>query len=191
MIDRHDKRRIMNITSARGCWRRRPSSAGSCSPTPRPWAWWHVLAGVLGLASTTFDNLGAADALVNDLVPEGSAGQRHRPQLHPRHQRPDHRPGHRAVGSSPPWASAGASCSSTRRRSCRCSSGCGDGRRHVPLEAPVARAKGQLRAGLRYAMSIDDPRVPLLLMAVVGTLSFNFAVLLPLLAERDHARQQT
>jgi MFS family permease len=50
---------------------------------------------------------------------------------------------------------------------------------------PVARAKGQLRAGLRYAMSIDDLRVPLLLMAVVGTLSFNFAVLLPLLAERD------
>jgi MFS family permease len=50
---------------------------------------------------------------------------------------------------------------------------------------PVARAKGQLRAGLRYAMSVDDLRVPLLLMAVVGTLSFNFAVLLPLLAERD------
>jgi predicted MFS family arabinose efflux permease len=50
---------------------------------------------------------------------------------------------------------------------------------------PVARAKGQLRAGLRYAMSLDDLRIPLLLMAVVGTLSFNFAVLLPLLAERD------
>lgn len=49
----------------------------------------------------------------------------------------------------------------------------------------VARAKGQLRAGLRYAMSVDDLRIPLLLMAVVGTLSFNFAVLLPLLAERD------
>ncbi|HET7721622.1 MAG TPA: MFS transporter, partial [Acidimicrobiales bacterium] len=31
----------------------------------------------------------------------------------------------------------------------------------------------------------EDLRVPLLLMAVVGTLSFNFAVLLPLLAERD------
>lgn len=50
---------------------------------------------------------------------------------------------------------------------------------------PVARAKGQLREGLRYAMSIDDLRVPLALMAVVGTLSFNFVVLLPLLAERD------
>ncbi|MDQ3294582.1 MAG: MFS transporter [Actinomycetota bacterium] len=50
---------------------------------------------------------------------------------------------------------------------------------------PVARAKGQLRAGLRYVSSIDDLRIPLLLMAVVGTLSFNFQVLLPLLAKRD------
>lgn len=49
----------------------------------------------------------------------------------------------------------------------------------------IARAKGQLREGLRYAMSVDDLRVPLALMAVVGTLSFNFVVLLPLLAERD------
>jgi MFS family permease len=50
---------------------------------------------------------------------------------------------------------------------------------------PVARAGGQLRDGLRYAWSVDDLRVPLLLMAAVGTLSFNFAVLLPLFAERD------
>jgi predicted MFS family arabinose efflux permease len=50
---------------------------------------------------------------------------------------------------------------------------------------PVARAKGQLREGFRYAMSVDDLRIPLLLMAVVGTLSFNYVVLLPLLAERD------
>ena len=34
-------------------------------------------------------------------------------------------------------------------------------------------------------MSVDDLRIPLLLMAVVGTLSFNYVVLLPLLAERD------
>lgn len=50
---------------------------------------------------------------------------------------------------------------------------------------PVARAKGQIRQGLRYAMSVDELRIPLLLMAMVGTLSFNFAVLLPLLAERE------
>lgn len=54
----------------------------------------------------------------------------------------------------------------------------------APREA-VARTKGQLRAGLRYAWSVDELRVPLLLMAVVGTLAFNQNVLLPLLATRD------
>ena len=51
--------------------------------------------------------------------------------------------------------------------------------------APVARASGQLRAGLRYAWSSDDLRIPLLVMAMVGTLAFNFQVLLPLFATRD------
>ena len=55
---------------------------------------------------------------------------------------------------------------------------------------PVAKAKGQLRAGLRYAWSVDDVRVPLLLMAVVGTLAFNYQVLLPLLAERELGRHR-
>ena len=46
----------------------------------------------------------------------------------------------------------------------------------------VARARGQMRAGLRYAWRTPEVRVPLLLMAVVGTLGFNFSVLVPLLA---------
>jgi MFS family permease len=46
---------------------------------------------------------------------------------------------------------------------------------------PVARGPGQLRAGLRYAWSAPELRVPLLMMAVVGTLSYNFSVVLPLL----------
>jgi MFS family permease len=46
---------------------------------------------------------------------------------------------------------------------------------------PVARGPGQLRAGLRYAWSSPGLRVPLLMMAVVGTLSYNFSVVLPLL----------
>jgi|SRR5438093_986969 len=49
--------------------------------------------------------------------------------------------------------------------------------------APVARGPGQLRAGLRYAWSRADLREPLLMMAVVGTLAYNFSVVLPLLAE--------
>lgn len=52
---------------------------------------------------------------------------------------------------------------------------------------PVPRGRGQLREGFRYAWSIDELRLPLLLMAVVGTLAFNFQVLFPLFAQRDLA----
>lgn len=47
----------------------------------------------------------------------------------------------------------------------------------------VTRAKGQVREGLRYAWSNPRLRNPLLAMAVVGTLAFNFTTTLPLLAE--------
>ena len=49
---------------------------------------------------------------------------------------------------------------------------------------PVARGPGQLRAGLRYAWSRPELRTPLLMMAVVGTLAYNFSIVLPLFAER-------
>ena len=50
-------------------------------------------------------------------------------------------------------------------------------------DAPVVpREKGALRAALRYVRATPSLRVPLLMMALVGTLSFNFIVLLPLLA---------
>ena len=49
--------------------------------------------------------------------------------------------------------------------------------------APVAtREPGQLRAAVRYVLATPELRTPLAMMAVVGTLSFNFQVLLPLLA---------
>jgi MFS family permease len=47
----------------------------------------------------------------------------------------------------------------------------------------VVRARGQVRAGLRYAWRTPGLRDPLLAMAVVGTLAFNFTTTLPLLAE--------
>ena len=47
------------------------------------------------------------------------------------------------------------------------------------------RGKGQVRAGLRYAWSITELRVPLVMMAVIGTLAFNFQTVLPLFATRD------
>jgi MFS family permease len=49
---------------------------------------------------------------------------------------------------------------------------------------PVPRRKGQLREGFRYAWSTPALRLPLVLTAVIGTLAFNFQVVLPLLAKQ-------
>src|SRR5205814_1854264 len=43
----------------------------------------------------------------------------------------------------------------------------------------VARGKGQLRAGLRYVWETPSLRTPLLVMLVVGTLAYNFSVIMP------------
>jgi MFS family permease len=48
---------------------------------------------------------------------------------------------------------------------------------------PVPKRKGQLREGLRYAWSTPALRLVLVLTAVIGTLAFNFQVVLPLLAQ--------
>ncbi len=47
----------------------------------------------------------------------------------------------------------------------------------------VARAKGQVREGLRYVWGTRSLRDPLLAMAVVGVFAFNFTTTLPLLAK--------
>jgi MFS family permease len=50
--------------------------------------------------------------------------------------------------------------------------------------APVAqREPGAIRAGLRYVRATPELLVPLALMGLVGTLGFNFQVVLPLLAK--------
>jgi MFS family permease len=54
--------------------------------------------------------------------------------------------------------------------------------RRPPLQA---RGKGQVREGVRYAWSIAELRVPLIMMAIIGTLAFNFQTVLPLFSERD------
>jgi len=52
--------------------------------------------------------------------------------------------------------------------------------------SPVtARAKGQVRAGLRYARSVPDLWVPLVMMAVVGTFAYNFQTVFPLFVTRS------
>jgi MFS family permease len=53
---------------------------------------------------------------------------------------------------------------------------------------PVARARGQIREGLRYVRRTPELFVPLAMMAVVSTLGYNFAVLLPLMASEAFGR---
>ena len=50
--------------------------------------------------------------------------------------------------------------------------------------AIVPRAKGQLREGFHYVWSDRMVRTPLVMMAVIGTLAFNFQVVIPLIATR-------
>lgn len=53
-------------------------------------------------------------------------------------------------------------------------------------QAPVTpKGRGQVREGLRYARSIPELWVPLLMMTIIGTLAFNFHTVLPLFATRD------
>lgn len=54
---------------------------------------------------------------------------------------------------------------------------------HDAIAAP--KGKGQVREGLRYARSIPQLWVPLAMMAVIGTLSYNFQVVFPLFVTRD------
>lgn len=48
--------------------------------------------------------------------------------------------------------------------------------------APAPRERGELRAALRHVRSVPGLWIPLAMMVIVGTLSFNFLVILPLLA---------
>lgn len=49
---------------------------------------------------------------------------------------------------------------------------------------PVPRERGQLRAGFRYVRATRGLLVPLLMMALIGTLGYEFPVVLPLLAHQ-------
>ncbi len=49
----------------------------------------------------------------------------------------------------------------------------------------LVRAKGQVREGLRYARSVPQLWMPLVMMAVIGMLAFNFQVVVPLFVTQD------
>ncbi len=53
--------------------------------------------------------------------------------------------------------------------------------RRVPV---TPRGRGQVRAGLRYVRSLPELWLPFVMLAVVGTLSYNFSVVFPLFVER-------
>ncbi len=50
--------------------------------------------------------------------------------------------------------------------------------------AIVPKAKGQLREGFQYVWSDRMVRTPLVMMAVIGTLAFNFQVVIPLISTK-------
>jgi MFS family permease len=52
--------------------------------------------------------------------------------------------------------------------------------RRVPV---TPRGKGQVREGLRYVRSLPELWIPFVMLAVVGTLSYNFSVVFPLFVE--------
>jgi MFS family permease len=58
--------------------------------------------------------------------------------------------------------------------------------RRRELRPPVVaqRASGQIRDGLRYMWHEPQLKIPLLMLAVIGTLAFNFQVVFPLLVTR-------
>jgi MFS family permease len=56
----------------------------------------------------------------------------------------------------------------------------------------VTKQKGQIVEGFRYVWAHEELRLAVLMMGVVATLSFNWQVLLPLLAEHDfHGNENT
>lgn len=58
-------------------------------------------------------------------------------------------------------------------------------RAHELRRVPVSpRAPGQVRAGLRYIRSVPELWITFLMLAVIGSLSYNFPVVLPLLVEK-------
>ena len=52
----------------------------------------------------------------------------------------------------------------------------------------VAREPGQVRAGLRYAWRTPSLRIPLVMLAVISTLAYNYSVVLPLLTRSVFGR---
>jgi MFS family permease len=60
-------------------------------------------------------------------------------------------------------------------------------RSELDQSAPVEQRRGQVREGLRYVRSVPVLTTLLLMMALIGTLAYNWQVILPVLAEDTFA----
>ena len=56
-------------------------------------------------------------------------------------------------------------------------------RSRIAASVPLARERGQIRLGLRYVRGTPELLIPLIMVAVVGALAWEFQVTLPLLAK--------
>ena len=59
--------------------------------------------------------------------------------------------------------------------------------RRVPV---TPRGAGQVRAGLKYIAGVPDLWITFVMLLIVGTISYNFAVVFPLLLEKGTARRR-
>jgi MFS family permease len=57
-------------------------------------------------------------------------------------------------------------------------------RTDLHLVEQIPKARGQIRAGFKYAMSTPALRTTLLMMVIIGTFAYEFPVILPLVATR-------
>jgi MFS family permease len=181
VIDRHDKRRIMQVTSS--VMLVAALALGALTLTDHVSVGLvYLLAAALGLANT-FDNP-ARRTLVNDLVPADEVTNA--VALNSTLATSARLVGPALAGVLVATVGVGwcfvlnglsfvAPIVAVRRMDAA----------SMRTTAPVARERGQLRAGLRYAWSVDEVRVPLLMVAVVSMLAFNSQVTFPLLAERE------
>jgi MFS family permease len=56
-------------------------------------------------------------------------------------------------------------------------------------QKPKPRAKGEIRAGVRYVLSVPTLWISFVILAIVGTLSYNFSITLPLFVTDTLHRQ--
>ena len=59
--------------------------------------------------------------------------------------------------------------------------------RQLPI---TPRAPGQIRAGLRYILTVPDLWIPFTMLLIIGTISYNFSVVLPAVRREGPAREQ-